>query len=206
MQNLSDDQKHRFLEAAHRVADYGLVRCSSGNLSWRLEDDLAAVSASKTWLADMNEDQIAICSIKDGQCLNDKQPSIETVFHLGILRNRADVNVVLHFQSPWATAVACGDPGKLDFNVIIEVPFYIGQPGIVDMLAPGSAELAEAVIEASSQHDMVILKNHGLVTVGKDFDDAIQKACFFELTCQILLCQNQPNIIPPEITDKLTGA
>jgi len=206
MQNLSENQKHRFLEAAHRVADYGLVRCSSGNLSWRLEDDLAAVSASKTWLADLRENQIAICSIKDGQCLNGKQPSIETVFHLGVLHNRADVNVVLHFQSPWATTVACGDPGELNFNLIFEVPVNIGQPGIVDLLTPGSAELAEAVIEALSQHDLVILKNHGLVTVGKDFDDAIQKACFFELTCQILLCQNQPSFIPTEITDKLTGA
>ena len=34
---------------------------------------------------------------------------------------------------------------------------------------------------------MAFLKNHGLVTVGKNFDDAIQKAVFFELACRILL-------------------
>jgi ribulose-5-phosphate 4-epimerase/fuculose-1-phosphate aldolase len=34
---------------------------------------------------------------------------------------------------------------------------------------------------------MVIMKNHGLVTVGRDYDDAIQKAGFFELACQVLL-------------------
>ena len=44
----------------------------------------------------------------------------------------------------------------------------------------------------------LILKNHGLVTVGKTFDDAIQKATFFEQACHI--CLTNPEAKPLDIT------
>ena len=37
------------------------------------------------------------------------------------------------------------------------------------------------------EHDLVILKNHGQVTVGNNFDEVIQKATFFELACEVIL-------------------
>jgi ribulose-5-phosphate 4-epimerase/fuculose-1-phosphate aldolase len=185
-----------FVRACHKVAKYGLVSCSSGNLSWRTEPDTALLSASGSWLAELTPEQVAACDIGTGRCVNGKVPTCESVFHLGILKNRPEMNVVLHFQSPYAAAIACGDLENLDFNVIIEVPLYIGAVATVPYLPPGSAELAQAVIDAfkDSQTHMAILKNHGLVTVGKDFDDAIQKAVFFELACRILL--TNPNAMP----------
>ena len=185
-----DDSKYKeFVEAAHKVARYGLVQCSSGNLSWRIGSDQAVLSASGAWLAELTTDQIVLCELSSGTCLNDVRPTCEAGFHLGILRKRSDVNVVLHFQSPYATALACGHPERHDLNLTIEVPVYIGQASVVEYLPPGSSELAEAVVNALADHStqMAILKNHGLVTVGKTFDDAIQKAVFFEQACHIRL-------------------
>ena len=39
---------------------------------------------------------------------------------------------------------------------------------------------------AMAGHNVAILGNHGEVTVGKDFREAIQRALFFELACTIL--------------------
>jgi ribulose-5-phosphate 4-epimerase/fuculose-1-phosphate aldolase len=185
-----------FVQACHKVAEYGLVSCSSGNLSWRVEPNVALLSASGSWLAELNEDQVAMCDINTGRCLNDKVPTCESVFHLGILKNRPEMNVVLHFQSPYAAAIACGETANLNFNMTIEVPIYIGTPATVSYLPPGSAELAQAVVDAfrDPQTHLAILKNHGLVTVGKDFNDAIQKAVFFELACRVIL--TNPNAKP----------
>ena len=66
------------------------------------------------------------------------------------------------------------------------------------VLTPSSKELAEKVVSAVQTHDLVILQNHGQVVLGEDFDDAIQKAGFFELACQILMRQDKPNFIPPQ--------
>ena len=178
----------RFVEAAHRTAEHGLLRCSSGNLSWRLNDALCLVTATGSWLGNLTPAQVAICRVVDGAPVNSVKPSVEAGFHTGILRARPDIRVVLHFQSPAATAFACRrDVETVNFAIIPEVPVYIGSIAVVPYLQPGSAELARAVIPAMQDHNLLLLRNHGLVTVGRDLDDALQKAAFFELACQVLL-------------------
>jgi len=197
----NDDSKYgAFVAAAHKVAQYDLVKCSSGNLSWRVGPDQAMLSASGAWLAELTPKQIALCDLSSGQCSNGVKPTCEVGFHIRILKARTDVNVVLHFQSPYATALACGEPQKHNLNLTIEVPVYIGTASVVDYIPPGSNELADAVVNAFSggETKMAILKNHGLVTVGKTFDDAIQKATFFEQACQI--CLTNPDAKPLDIT------
>jgi len=195
-----------FVAACHKVAEYGLIRCSSGNLSWRIGKNLALLSASRSWLGELNDSQVAICELDSEKCINGKTPTVETRFHLGILKQRPEMNVVLHFQSPFATAIACGDPSRYDYNVIIEIPVYVGDPAVIDYFMPGTEPLAQKVIEAMRDHDMAILRNHGLVTCGKDFNDAIQKAVFFELACQILLAQPKANALPPDALPPLRAA
>ena len=184
-----------FVKACHKVGVYDLVKCSSGNMSWRLDENNALVSASGSWLGEITAEQTCCCNLKDGICPSGKTPTIESAFHLGILRQNREVNVVLHFQSPYATVIACGEPASYNFNVIIEVPAYIGTPAIVPYIQPGSDELAQAVIASMKDAKMAILRNHGLVTVGADFNEAIERACFFELACRILLCQDNPKFL-----------
>ncbi|MCI0498365.1 MAG: class II aldolase/adducin family protein [Planctomycetales bacterium] len=200
-----ESQIKTFVSACRKAAALGLIQCSSGNLSWRIGPDTALLSVSRSWLGELTDDQVAACSIETGRCINGKTPTCESVFHLGILKNRPEINVVLHFQSPHATAIACGTPEKHDYNVIIEIPVYVGTPAAVDYLPPGSRELAQAVIEAfgDSQTHMAFLKNHGLVTIGKDFNDAIQKAVFFELACRILMTNPDAQPIPPAAVKSL---
>ena len=126
------DKIGRFVQACHKVAQYNLVRCSSGNLSWRIEDQTALLSGGGTWLSEITHSQVAICSIENGKIQNQIKPTCEKNFHLGIMRARNDARVVLHFQSPYATAIACGTPEACNYNVIIEVPAYIGRPAVVD--------------------------------------------------------------------------
>jgi len=184
-----------FVRACHRAGEYGLLRYSSGNMSCRLDDELVAVSARRAWLGEITPEQVAVCSLTDGRSVNNVELTAESGFHLGILRSRSDINVVLHFQSPYATAIACGRQIGCNFNVIPELPIYVGEVAVVGYSPPGTKELAEDTIAAIKKHDLAILQNHGQVVVGKDFDDTIQKAGFFELACEILLRQPDPNFI-----------
>ena len=164
-----------------------MTRCSSGNLSWRL-GDVALVSGTGSWVPELRKEQIAVCRIADGVSLNGVKPSMESTFHLGILRSRPDVNVVLHCQSIFATTVACMKNKPTNFNVTAELPCHCGSEiAMVPYFRPGSPELAQAVMEAMRNHDSVILEKHGQVFVGKDFNDAIEKAEFLEMACEIIV-------------------
>lgn len=176
-----------FVLAAHRVAAHGLLQCSSGNLSWRLPDNQVALTARGSWLGELEKEQVVVCRLDDGESLNGAAPSVESGMHLGIYAARPEVNVALHYQSTAATTLACGRPETIDFFVIPEIPYYIGPVGIVEYITPGTRELAAAVAGAMRGHNLLLLKNHGQVVCGKDFDEVIQRACFFELACQIIL-------------------
>lgn len=187
-----------FLECAHKCAEAGLLSCSSGNLSLRCKggngigyednEDCALLSATGSWLGELREDQVALCRISNGTPLNGVHPTMEAGFHLGTMRKRPEVGCVLHFQSPCATVVACMKDKPRDFNVTLEGLLYVGREvPVVPFLPPGSPELAAAVVEALTAHDIVLMSNHGQVACGPDFPDTFRRAVFFEMACRIIV-------------------
>ena len=184
---VTDSQLKTFVEAAHRIGTHQLLLCSSGNLSWQISDEIILISRTGSWLPYLSKDQISISRLTDGIVLNNVSPSMDSGFHFGILRNRKEAKVVLHFQSLYATTLGCLPDPPTNFNVINEVPMYIWKIAMLPYICPGSPELGIQVTEVMKTHDLVLLRNHGQVVVGKDFDDVIQKALFFELACGIIM-------------------
>lgn len=193
----------QFVAAARKVGERNLTRCSSGNLSQR-KGAFALVSATGSWLSDLTPEEVAICRIADGSPANGVKPSMESVFHLGILRSRPEINVVLHCQSIYATTVACMKEVPSDFNVTAEIACHCAKGiGWVPYLRPGSPELAEAVQNAMLKRDVVLMKNHGQVYAGSDFREVLERAEFVEMVCQILVLNrgNCTTLSPAEIED-----
>lgn len=184
-----------FLRQAHRYGADRLMLCSSGNLSWRL-GDVALLSATTSWVPALTRDKISVCRVADGEPLNGVRPSMESTFHLGILRERPDVSVVLHFQSEYATVVSCMAKKPTNFNVTAEVPCHVGtEIPVIPYLRPGSPALAQAVVSAMRTHNSILLSKHGQVVCGKDFDEVYERATFFEMACRILV-QSGGNVEP----------
>jgi len=191
-----EEKVAEFIEQAHRVGKERLQLCSSGNLSWRIDDDLALVSGTGSWLPRLKSENVAVCEISTGTRVDGPKPSMESTFHLGVLRERKDMNVVLHFQSKYATIISCMKNKPTDFNVVAEVPCYCGREiPVIPYYRPGSPELAKAVSEALKDHDSVIMSKHGQAVCGKDFDDAFQKAVFLELACSIIVHAGEGNYL-----------
>ncbi|MDR0970725.1 MAG: class II aldolase/adducin family protein [Lentimicrobiaceae bacterium] len=197
-------QKHidHFIKTAHYAGNLGLVQCSSGNLSYRVGDKML-VSATGSWLSKIRENQIAIIDLQNQTFLNNVKPSMEWGFHIGVMKQRHDVNVVLHFQSPYATSLACATTIPENFNLTAEIPCHIGDKvAVVLFLMPGSPELAQAVTKALAQHDACLLRQHGQVVCAATLEQAIEKAVFFEMACRIML---QTNLNYNTLTEKEVG-
>ncbi|MBR6746484.1 MAG: class II aldolase/adducin family protein, partial [Muribaculaceae bacterium] len=110
---------NQFVEMARRVGQAGLTVCSSGNLSVRHEEEVL-ISGTGSWVPELTADRVSVCRLSDGEVLNGIRPSMESVFHMGVMREREDVGCVLHFQSPYATAVACMKNRPTNFNFTAE--------------------------------------------------------------------------------------
>lgn len=201
---ITDQHIQTFVAQAHRVGELGLTVCSSGNMSWRIGEQ-ALISGTGSWVPSLRPDQVSICDVATGEVINGLRPSMESVFHLGVMRQRPDVGVVLHFQSPYATQVACSSVRPKSYNVTAEIPLHVGRviPEI-PFFRPGSPELAKAVVNALETHNSALMLKHGQVVCGKDFDDVIQRAMFFEMACRIcVLADMRPAVLSEEEVDEL---
>ena len=201
---ITEQHVKEFVAQARRVGELGLTICSSGNLSWRIGDK-ALISGTGSWVPSLRPEQVSICNVATGEILNGVKPSMESVFHLGVMRQRPDVGVVLHFQSPYATQVACSAVRPQSYNVTAEIPLHVGRviPEI-PFFRPGSPELAKAVVDALATRNSALMLKHGQVVCGKDFDDVIQRAMFFEMACRIcVLADMKPNVLTEDEVDEL---
>ena len=192
----TQNQIEEFVENAHRVGKEGLTICSSGNLSMRFGDEVL-VSGTGSWLPDLKPENVSIVRFDDASVLNGVKPSMESVFHLGVMRQRmGEINCVLHFQSPYATAVACMKHRPDNFNFTAECPLHVGEDiPMIPYFRPGSPELAAHVIDAMKNHNSVMLLKHGQIVCGKDFRQALERAMFFEMACRIAVI-NRDNVDP----------
>ncbi len=206
MTQLGRHEAERFCSFAREVHRNGLLRYSSGNISWRFCDTLVAVSASGSWLERLEVRDIALCSFPDGEVLSEVVPSVEWRFHLGIMRKRPEARVVLHFQAPFATVISCEEDPLPSLELLPEVPFYCGRIEVVEYFPPGSGELAEAVVRAAGNSDLIIMRNHGQVAVGPDFDTVLKRAGFFELACTVAVLARRVRSLPEEAVEQLLEA
>lgn len=200
---ITDKHIEEFLRQAHRAGDARFMLCSSGNLSWRIGDE-ALISGTGSWVPALTTDKVAICDIASGKSKNGVRPSMESTFHLGVMRERKDVNVVLHFQSEYATAIACRQQKPTDFNVTAEIPCHVGSEiPIIPYYRPGSPELAQAVTQAMLHHNSILLSKHGQVVCGDNFDEVFERATFFEMACRIIVQSggNYTTLTKEEIND-----
>ena len=171
---------------AHQTATKGLLNCSSGNLSCRLDETCMLISKTGSWLENITTGQVSVLNLADGSHLNAVIPSGEWKLHHAIYNRRATAKVILHFQSPYATILACSNEVP-DYNAIIEIPLYIGKVSHLPFLMPGSQQLADSVADAAVESDIIQLENHGQVAIGSSYKEVLEKAVFFEFCCRIIV-------------------
>jgi len=124
-------------------------------------------------------------------------PSSDTASHLYIYRHRPDVGGIVHTHSAYATAFAAlGRPIPVYLTAMADEfggPIPCGGFALI-----GGEEIGKVVIEAIGDSAAVLLKNHGVFTIGKDAEAAVKAAVMVEdvaRTVWIALQLGQPEVI-----------
>ena len=168
------------------LAEYGrkIARChfvmgTMGNISVR-EGGIVWIKRGGSWLEKARPADFIAVDLKTAKAKSNQSPSKEIFLHLGSYRARPDIQAVVHTHPVMTTALATVgiNPNKAKMAVL---PYY----------SPGSKRLARQVQEAIKRKDIVILANHGLVTVGKDIKEAYRRTCACERRAKKILARLQ---------------
>ena len=174
------------IKYAQRAEKEGLCKHKSGNFSiLDRSTGLVYITPSGFYRADLTVDDIVISDIKGNvrENANFRKPSIELSMHLKVYAVRPNVNAIVHTHSPYATAFAVkGIPIE---PVTSEAYFYGKNMEIVPYSEHGTEELAINVAESIKFVDVCLLKNHGILAVGDNMENALLKATYVESVAMI---------------------
>ncbi len=182
-------QRETITKVCRSLVRSGLVSGSSGNVSLRLRhtpDDLVLITARAANLDDLGPHGLSVIDMFGEAVEEDLPPSSESALHLGIYRGRPDVGSVIHSHPIYATVAAVADreiPPLID-----EVVIKIGGPvPVAEYGFPGSEELAEKSLTALGDGMAVLLRHHGLITVGRTPMEALENSLLVERLARIFL-------------------
>lgn len=170
------DNVSKLIEVCNKLYDRELASGKSGNVSIRLGNYIAITPTLKA-MNDLNENDIVLVDMKSN-VLTKGKPSSEVGMHLAIYNKRSDVNAIIHTHSPYTTGFAFSGKKikRLEGFGEINNPYVAS----IEYEKPGSDELALNASEAIKNEDVLVLKNHGVICVGKDLNETESLAIFIE--------------------------
>jgi len=185
---------------------HGLVVWTGGNVSARdRETGYVVIKPSGVRYETLRPEQMVVVNLEGQVIEGDLLPSSDTASHLYIYRHRPDVNGVVHTHSPYATAFAAlGRPIPVYLTAIADE--FGGAIPCGGFALIGGEEIGKVVVESLGASPAVLLKNHGVFTVGETAEAAVKAAVMVEdvaRTVWLALQIGQPEEIPPELVAKL---
>jgi L-ribulose-5-phosphate 4-epimerase len=185
---------------------YGLVAWTSGNVSGRDPDSgLVVIKPSGVRYEDLRPEDMVVVALDGTVAEGALKPSSDTASHLYIYRARPDVGGIVHTHSSYATAFAA---------VGLPIPVYLtaqadefgGPIPCGGFALIGGEEIGKVVLDSIGDSPAILLKNHGVFSVGATAEAAVKTAVMVEdvaRTVWLALQIGRPEVIPDEAVAKL---
>ena len=175
-------------DICHKTWQLGWVAANDGNLSVKLPNGNFLATPTGISKSFITPEKLVVID-GEGNVLeaeNGYRPSSESKMHLRCYKEREDVGAVLHAHPPTATGYAVAHV-PLDRYTMIETVAAIGSIPVTPYGTPSTYEVPDAIAPYLQEHDVLLLANHGALTVGADAITAYYRMETLELFAKISL-------------------
>jgi L-ribulose-5-phosphate 4-epimerase len=180
---------------------HNLVAWTSGNVSVRDPGTgLVVIKPSGIRYEDLTPESMVVVDL-DGKMVEGRyKPSSDTFAHVYVYRHREDVNGVVHTHSTFATAwAAAGRPIPPVLTAICDE--FGGAIPVGAYAKIGGDEIGQEIIRSIGSSPAILMKNHGVFTVGKTPEAAVKAAVMVEDVARTVyhaMQLGQPDEIPAD--------
>lgn len=188
-----DKARELVLKAGLELSEAGLVARTWGNISARVSDTQYVITPSGRAYDTLTKEDIVLVNIADGTYEGDIKPSGEKGVHAAVYELCPDVNFVIHTHQNYASALSV-----LEHSIIpcAEYGMYATEQLVNNI---------KAQIQAHEGSRAVLMKYHGALCFGKDYDEAFAVAYQLEEVCRKeyeKLCEGSHENIENAFRDK----
>jgi L-fuculose-phosphate aldolase len=197
--------RNAIVETGKIAYQSGLMISNDGNISVLMPDGNVLITPSGVCKGRIKAEDLLIIDLHGNIIKSASDPSLkptsEQPMHLEVYRQRQDVRAVIHTHLIYANALAI-TVGKVRMDVIPEAAIAFGKIPITDFAMPSTSQNADAIRNLIIDHDVVLIRNHGSLTVGKNLDEALNNLERLEHVSKTLTYAEllgNINTLPPEI-------
>jgi len=175
-----EELKHRVSRLLAELPRNNLVCSTGGNVSARdPECGYVVIKPSGVPYAELEPDVLVVVDERGCKIEGKFKPSSDTASHLYIYRNMPEINGIAHTHSPYATAFAAAEkPIPVIFTETAEE--FGGEIPISEFVLIGDEAIGEQVVKFGSKTKAVILRRHGIFTIGASPEKAVDLAILAE--------------------------
>ncbi len=185
---------------------HDLVVWTGGNISARdPETGLVAIKPSGVRYEDLTAESMVVLDLDGNVVEGTHKPSSDAASHLYIYRHRPDVNGVVHTHSRYATAFAAVGR-SIPVYLTAQADEFGGEIPCAGFAMIGDEAIGAQVVETIGRSPAVLLKNHGVFTVGPSAGAAVKAAVMTEdvaATVFLALQLGEPDRLPDDVVARL---
>lgn len=185
------DLRRQIVDAGQHLAYHGLIVAGEGNISVRVNAERIVITPAGERKGNVPVGKLVAIDLAGRPLDTGKgRPSSEWGMHVCAYQQRPDITACVHAHPPYA--VACSVAGiSLGEPVLPEIVAAVGGIATAAYATPSTPEVAASISPLVGLHDAIILKNHGVLTVGPDLDSALQKMEMIEHLAQVVFLASQ---------------
>jgi len=140
----------------------------------RINEEIILITPTSTDKGRMKWREVRIMSILGENLTPELKPSIEHALHISIYKKNRDISAIVHAHPVFASSFTAMK-AKINTSLTAEARAICGEPRYVQYALMGSTELAEIVSQNSTESDILLLENHGIITTGSSILKAFDK-------------------------------
>lgn len=200
--------RKELLRYCHAIYDKGWVANHDGNLSAMLPNENLLCTPTAMSKGDIEMEMLLVLNEQNEVIAGSRRAFSELHMHRAAYAARPDIGCVIHAHPPTATGFAVA-------NIDIAHPF-MAEPVVslgpcipmVPFYPPKDKRLDNEIAQALSKADVILLANHGVLSVGGSFEQAFLRLELVEHLAKIALVARQlggPVALPAELVETLTA-
>ena len=192
--------KKAIVDIGRRLYDRGMIAGTEGNISVRLDDDRIIVTPLGLAKGRLTPEEMVIVDSNGKHLQGGMSASSELLMHLFVYKSRPEIAACVHSHPPYATAFAvAGIP--LAEDILPEVALFVGNIPLTDYAPPGTDAVPKSLEPHIKTSSAFLLRNHGLLTLGRTLEEAFNRHETVEHYARIVLLARRlgsVEAIPPE--------
>lgn len=164
----------------------GLVLWTSGNVSARdPESNLVVIKPSGVHFEDLSPEDMIVVDLEGNVIEGKLKPSVDTESHLYVYNHCPEIMGITHTHSPYATAFSILGENLPIFTTTSAAVFGNEIP-VSNLAAVGEKAIGQEIVRCyqASGCPAILLKNHGVFTVGDSSTASLKSAVILEETAQ----------------------